>query len=91
MAFLIFCLFIVTGICDNCLILSFQSAGTRGVYEIGALKAFFDLLNPKDIDYDIFEGLLEKVYQQDLFLRLPLQCFLKEMRKMPLIMGKKYG
>lgn len=41
---------------DKCRALAMRGGGTKGAYEVGALKAMVDLLDPEDIMYDVVEG-----------------------------------
>ena len=41
---------------DKCRALAMRGGGTKGAYEVGALKTMSELLDPKEIEYDIIEG-----------------------------------
>lgn len=41
---------------DKCRVLALRGGGTKGAYEVGALKAMADMLDPIDIAYDVVEG-----------------------------------
>lgn len=41
---------------DRCLILGLRGGGVHGAYEVGALQAFTDLLDPADYRYDFVSG-----------------------------------
>ena len=40
----------------KCRVLALRGGGTKGAYEIGALKAMAEMLDPIDIAYDVFAG-----------------------------------
>lgn len=41
---------------DKCRVLALRGGGTKGAYEIGALKVMSEMLDPIDIAYDVVEG-----------------------------------
>ena len=41
---------------DKCRALAMRGGGTKGAYEVGALKTMSEMLDPKEIEYDIVEG-----------------------------------
>jgi predicted acylesterase/phospholipase RssA len=40
----------------KCRALALRGGGTKGAYEVGALKAMAALLDPKEIEYDVVVG-----------------------------------
>ena len=40
----------------KCRVLAMRGGGTKGAYEVGALKAMADMLEPIDIAYDVLAG-----------------------------------
>jgi len=40
----------------KCRVLALRGGGVHGAYEIGVLKAFAEVLDPKDIAYDYVSG-----------------------------------
>jgi predicted acylesterase/phospholipase RssA len=41
---------------EKCRVLALRGGGNKGAYEVGALKAFITVLDPKEIAYDVVEG-----------------------------------
>ena len=39
-----------------CRVLAMRGGGTKGAYEVGALRAMAEMLDPIDIAYDVVEG-----------------------------------
>ena len=40
----------------KCRVLALRGGGTKGAYEVGALKVMAEMLEPIDIAYDVFAG-----------------------------------
>jgi len=40
----------------KCRVLALRGGGVHGIYEVGALKAFVEFLEPEDIAYDYISG-----------------------------------
>jgi len=41
---------------DKCRGLALRGGGTKGAYEVGALKAFIEIMDPIDYAYDVLSG-----------------------------------
>ena len=41
---------------DKCRGLAMEGGGTKGAYEVGALKVMYELMNPIDTAYDVIVG-----------------------------------
>jgi predicted acylesterase/phospholipase RssA len=41
---------------EHCRVLALRGGGTKGAYEVGALKAMSEMLDPIDLAYDVIEG-----------------------------------
>ena len=42
---------------EKCRVLALRGGGNKGAYEVGALKAFITVLDPKEVAYDVIEGI----------------------------------